>query len=447
MLLSLLFTLTLVFGADEQSTMDDPYPEENTLDVTLDGGSSYAEILAADDEDTFLTVCSVQMTDLLDNTAESVECVDVSDAGDDTIEVTLYSTASANLDTVQDELLADGVDMLVYGTYSLFLDLVTFTQEFEQVFDSWSEDTPLDMFPVACWNYLSSSSGENIDLDAEEMMCSEPYESTDGKVMVDFTVTMDQELTLQTAVASGPFEVLGFDVLNAKIESGTCEKLAQANIVMMVSDDADFVTYPEGVDGDAVVNTNCFMNYTESFFDDRRNIDNLAGNDLTTTFAIFAETLEKTAELVALVESFGYYTVLNAQSITDVQNQRNGNGCECDIEEESTFIEVIIDDYEISGAGLAVGMAGVLIFFCACVFVVSRRDALFTNQDEVDKQNKKDSDALAQIKEKEDAATDGSKVLPQWDGGLYQPRSEYVAKEEAKVGTGVALDVKEHTEV
>lgn len=39
----------------------------------------------------------------------------------------------------------------------------------------------------------------------------------DGKVMVDFTVTMDQELTLQTAVASGPFEVLGFDVLNASI--------------------------------------------------------------------------------------------------------------------------------------------------------------------------------------------------------------------------------------
>lgn len=447
MLLSLLFTLTLVFGADEQSTMDD-LPAENLLVVTLEGGYSYQEIVDESDEDTFLTVCSQLMTDLLDNGAESVECTEVSDAGDDTIDVELYSSASANLEAVQDALMADGIDMLTYGTYTLFLNLVTFTQEFEQVFDTWSEGAPLDMFPVACWNYLSSSSGENIDIDAEEMMCSEPYASADDKVMVDFTVTMDQELTLKTAVASGPFEVLGFDVLNAKIESGTCEKLAQANVVMMVSTDADFVTYPDGVDGEAVVNTNCFMAYNESFFDDRRNIDNLAGNDLTTTFAIFAETLEKTDELVALVESFGYYTVLDAQSITDVQNQRNGNGCECDIEEESTWVEVIIDDYEISGAGLAIGMAGVIIFFCVCIFVVSRRDALFTNQDEVEKQNKKDSDALAQIKEKEDAATDGSKVLPQWDGGLYSPRTEYVAKEEAKVGTGVALDVKEeHTAI
>merc|ERR1712178_612271 len=122
---------------------------------------------------------------------------------------------------------------------------------------------------------------------------------------------------------------------------------------------------------------------------------------LETTFAVFADSLQDTETAVALIQSYGYYTVMNAENVAQVQNARAGNGCECDIDQDDSYVEIVVGDYDISGAGLVVGLAGVLIFFVVCVCMVVKRDALFTDEEVVNEKNQKDEDALAKIKKKE----------------------------------------------
>jgi hypothetical protein len=262
--------------------------------------------------------------------------------------------------------------------------------------------------------------------------------------VITSAVPADREVEVQTEVNMGTFQVAGFGNLNAAAESNICEKLAQANVVMMISNTAVFETEPTGGDETGVVqNSNCFQNYTAEFVDDRRNIDELAGYDLTTIFAVFADTMENTANLVAQIESYGYVTVHDANSIGEVAKQRGGNGCECDIEQASTYEEVVVDEYELSGAGLIVGLVGVLIFFSLCVFIVNKRDALFTNQDEIDDKMKTDDDALAKISAKEKASKAGEKVLPKWTQHEFRPKNAPVSKRDAKMSINVAEDVKD----
>lgn len=423
---------------------DEPVAYDAEQIFVLVGGLTYDVITdMTDGVLNFLAVCTSQMTAALNNAAEDVECLSLSQADDGAIQVLIGSDAQANLDSLQSTLVTGTVDLLVYQSYSLYVDLVQFTQEFEQDYDSWVEESAdVAMFPLACYNALYHTGG--IELTTSEMQCDEPVKGTEGNVVITFTVPSDREAEVQSEVNIGMFVVAGFGNLNAVAESNICEKLAQATVVMMISNTAVFETEPTGGDETGVVqNSDCFHNYTAAFVADRRNIDELAGYDLTTIFALFADTMEHTASLVAQVESYGYVTVHDANSIGEVAKQRSGNGCECDIEQENTVEEIVIDDYELSGAGLVVGLVGVLVFFTMCIFIVNKRDALFTNPEEIDDRMKRDDDALAKISAKEKASKAGEKVLPKWEQHKFTPKQDPVSKKDAKM----SIDVKEEEAV
>jgi hypothetical protein len=55
----------------------------------------------------------------------------------------------------------------------LYVDLVDFTQEFEQDYDSWvAESVDIAMFPLNCYSALYYTGG--IELEMNEMQCGTP---------------------------------------------------------------------------------------------------------------------------------------------------------------------------------------------------------------------------------------------------------------------------------
>jgi len=379
----------------------------------------------ASDKETFLTICTNRIQDLYSAAENDVECIDVTANADVTsmIDVTLGSNNGASMiSAVTGLILTDGIDMISFGDYVLFEDLVTFSVTYVNDYDAWkgtTSDSEMALFGALCSVTIAGAQDG-------DYMCSEPVADPDtNQVVITYTVPSSEQSAV-TVMVSGPnFTVGAFNSLEAVADPSTCEKIDQADVVIWFNNDGtQFQSYE--------ANT-CFAEMTTTVaYEDRTKIDELAGFNLQTVIGVFADGSTQTNEMAAYVTSLGYVHVLNAESYAAVASARDGNGCNCFFEQESEVVVMDVDSYDIEIGGLVVGVVGVLLFFGLCLVCVFYRDAWFSDAEEVKKIMNQQNDVLDRIKQKEESAT-SEKVLPEWKSGGYTPGSKYFEKEECKV--------------
>lgn len=386
------------------------------------------QILDVSDKEQFLILCTSQIQDMYAASENDVECVDVTENVDVTsmIDVTLGSNnGQSMITTVKTLILDNGLDLLSVGEYDLYEDLVTFTVTYVNDFETWSAAGSEDVTSFAGYCAVKIAAGNEGDYS-----CSEPVaDENNGQVVISYTVPSSEQSTVMVMVASGNFMVGGYAALEAVADPSTCEKVDQADVVIWFNDDGTLFL---SKDMEKEAGT-CFPEMTTmDALADRTLIDELTGYNLQTTIAVFAAGSTMTNSMVDYVAGLGYLNVLNAESFATVQAARDSNGCECSIAQATEVTVVEVDSYDLETGGLLVGVLGVFVFFLLCVVCVSKRDAWFSDAEEVAKIMKEQDDILDKIRQTEESDTT-KKVLPKWESGVYAPGRGSFDKEDCRV--------------
>jgi len=394
---------------------------EYTEVITLSGGSTYNEIQDLD-ESGFLTVCTNSIKEIYPNDNNDVQCIAVAEstAANNYIDVTVGSNTDGMILNVKMAIVNNGLNALVYGDYVLYETNEVMTINYVNSYATWTDglsESDLANFPAVC------------EITLQVATCSDPMENEDGNVQIAFTVTASNYDDVYAIVNDDDFTVLGYKSLEAVADPSTCEKIDQADLVIWVNDDGTlFSSKDEEMEAGS-----CFDELPQMQAQDRTYIDDMANYNLKTTIAVFAKTDEITDSIVTTIKGFGYQTVYDAGSYNAVQAARQGHGCECALAQPVEVVEVEVEDYDIDAAGLAVGIAGVVVFFAVCIFCVRMRDNCFGDQEEVSKQMQEQQDILEKIRQTEEASTMGEKNLPEWPQPPYQPSQTYWDKEICRV--------------